>query len=77
MHTLRVFGNWIPCLWIAEPTCENEAIRLSPDGPTSNEGRVEICYENVWGAVYDGNWTQYDAAVVCNQLGRGFNRYGW
>ena len=41
---------------------------MSPDGPSSNEGRVEICYQNVWGAVYDQNWSEFDAAVVCSQL---------
>ena len=55
------------CICI-EPVCENGTIRLSPDGPSSNEGRVEICYQNVWGAVYDPNWSEFDAAVVCSQL---------
>ena len=53
-------------------SCESGAIRLA-DGPSSNEGRVEICYQNVWGSVYDSSWEEYDAAVVCNQLG--FDRY--
>ena len=39
-----------------------------------NEGRVEVCFQNVWGAVYDQNWTNKDAAVACYQLG--FSRYG-
>ena len=33
------------------------------------EGRVEICFNNVWGAIYDENWSYKDAAVVCHQLG--------
>ena len=49
-------------------------IRLSPDGPSPNEGRVEMCYQNVWGAVYDQNWSQFDAAVACAQLN--FSRGG-
>ena len=49
-------------------------IRLSPDGPTPNEGRVEMCYQNVWGAVYDENWSQFDTAVACAQLN--FSRTG-
>ena len=38
------------------------------------EGRVEICYQNVWSAIYDENWSNKDAAVACYQLG--FSRYG-
>ena len=57
-----------------EPSCEDGMIRLSPDGPTPNEGRVEMCYQNIWGAVYDQNWSQFDAAVACTQLN--FSRTG-
>ena len=57
-----------------EPSCEDGMIRLSPDGPSLNEGRVEMCYQNIWGAVYDQNWSQFDAAVVCAQLN--FSRTG-
>lgn len=32
------------------------------------EGRVEICHESVWSAVYDDNWSNEDAAVACHQL---------
>lgn len=38
------------------------------------EGRVEVCFQNVWGAIYDQNFTNKDAAVACQQLGYG--RYG-
>lgn len=44
------------------------------DGPNPSEGHVEICYQNVWGVIYDENWTTNDTAVVCSQLG--FDRYG-
>lgn len=55
------------------PLCEDGMIRLSPrpDNPNPNnisEGRVEMCYKNIWGAVYDQNWSQFDAAVTCAQL---------
>lgn len=38
------------------------------------EGRVEICHQRVWSAIYDEDWSNKDAAVICHQLG--FNRYG-
>ena len=48
--------------------CTNGETRLV-NGVLENEGRLEICYNGVWGAVCDQGWDKTDAHVVCTQLG--------
>ena len=48
--------------------CTTGDVRLR-GGARGNEGRVEICYDNHWGALCDNDWDNNDAAVVCRQLG--------
>lgn len=48
--------------------CSDGDVRLV-NGRTPNEGRIEICYNGVWGSVCHDFWDDTDATIVCNQLG--------
>ena len=69
----NIFDNWYlsikthRCIFVVAP-CTTGPLRLV-GGNIPNEGRVEICLNNVWGTVCDDGWSTTDAAVVCRQLG--------
>ena len=63
------FGAYEQHSHITVPSsCTNGNVRLV-DGDNEMEGRVEVCRDGVWGAVYDSSgWDFVDAQVTCRQL---------
>ena len=50
--------------------CQDGDIRLS-DAEAAYEGRVEVCFNGVWGTIASGyhKWLHWESVVVCKQLG--------
>ena len=66
-----------PYIYLGIPVvCTNGEVRLA-NGSSANgvfgAGRVEVCFENVWGTVCDDGWDNQDAEVVCRQLGLSYD----
>ena len=68
MNALAVATACLYYLVFAVSAQQNGDVRLA-DGPSSNEGRVEIYYDGQWGTLCDDSWNYRDANVVCKQLG--------
>lgn len=49
-------------------TCTDGSVRLV-GGIIQQEGRIEVCFNGVWGSVCPNYWNPIDAYVVCAQLG--------
>lgn len=47
--------------------CTNGDVRLV-NGATENVGRLEICFNGLWGTVCDDQFDRNEAKVVCRQL---------
>lgn len=53
--------------------CSDGDLRLAGER-TAVSGRLEICYNNVWGTICNNVWGNGDSRVACRQLG--FQPYG-
>ena len=53
---------------LLDSQCNTSDVRLV-DGSHEREGRIEVCFDGIWGTVCNGLWGASDASVVCRQLG--------
>jgi len=58
----------LPFYCCVQLDCRSGDIRLR-GGSNYNEGRVEVCYNAMWGTVCDDMWDSTNADVTCRQLG--------
>ena len=48
--------------------CSNGDVQLV-DGQSDREGRLEFCWNDIWGAVCNKDWIRRNTNVTCQQLG--------
>ena len=62
-----------PALYKLDLTYLSPGTDLPPlrlvDGSSPAEGRIEVFYDNAWGAICTDGWTFLNSRVVCRQLG--------
>ncbi len=67
MH-LRYSSAPLVLLLLLSLDCSTGDIRLA-GSDTSLAGRVEVCYDGVWGTVCGDHWGKGEATVTCKTLG--------
>ena len=55
---------------LVSANCEEGAVSLK-DGDITQEGRIEVCANNIWGSICGDGFDFSDAYVVCKELGLG------
>ena len=55
-------------IFIESSSCVDGEVHLV-NGSISQEGRVEVCVNGIWGTICGTGWNKIDAFVVCKQLG--------
>ncbi|XP_028405291.1 scavenger receptor cysteine-rich type 1 protein M130-like [Dendronephthya gigantea] len=69
LNIQEVPNAWRKTIWTKEIGCDGtENVRIV-DSMHTNEGRLEVYYNNSWKKVCRKNWTLVEANVVCKELG--------
>ena len=53
----------------AVTNCTNYEVRFDPESPNQNRGKLQMCFNGIWGVFCNGAFRGRAAEVVCNQLG--------
>ena len=71
-YTLHVIWSILVTIFITPTGCLHGRVRLMNGSAPSNEreGRVEICYNDIYGTVCDDLWDEQAAMVVCEGIGK-------
>ena len=68
MYIILIFLFFCHLALAEVSNCVDGSVRLI-GGETALEGRVELCYNHIWGLICPSSWDTRDATVVCRQLG--------